>query len=662
MSVSSMKKLTVFAFREDSEKILRRLVKLRCVEARRVDCTDERLRLRRLSADAELSRAEERLRDIRAVLPQLVRYSTENKGIGRSLRSFDAERFRTDGSLERACRTVEQTLRLIERRAVVTQALTRIQTQADALAPWLEFDVPMEQLKTARTQTVLGCFPPSVKSAVLEASLSEAKLCAETVSTDRNGIYTAVTYLRDEESEIRSRLSGLGFIPCDIAWGDGTPMQLMDALELERAELENELVEMEEAMRDLAESLDLVEILHDLTDTDRTVAELHRKLAQTETCTVLEGWIPVFTQDAVKNALSEYDCAYEISEPQEGEDPPVLLRNNRFAMNFEWVVGMYSYPKYGRFDPTMIMSIFYFLIFGLMFADVGYGLLLVLGGFGGARLLNPKPGMKRMLCMFGYCGISAILMGVIFGGWFGDLPTAIMQNLLGMSPDTEAGHFFGSGLWFNPLDNPLEFLILALGVGGVHLIAGMAVRFYILCKDGKADEAICTIIPYWVLFAGLLTLLIDQTVGMAVSAAGAALILLLNGYGIRNPFKRLFKGLGGIYGLINYASDLLSYSRILALGLVAAVIAKVINMITALGDNGVFGAIVMVVVLVAGHVLNLAINVLGSFVHTSRLQYMEFFGKFYEDGGRAFEPLVPTEEYSEEEAPSELSVQSNQSK
>jgi len=349
--------------------------------------------------------------------------------------------------------------------------------------------------------------------------------------------------------------------------------------------------------------------------------------------------------------LSGYECAYECRDPIGGEDPPILLRNNGFAMNFEWVVGMYSYPKYGRFDPTAIMSIFYFLIFGLMFADVGYGLLLVVGGFGGAWLLGPRASLRRMLCMFGYCGISAILMGVIFGGWFGDLPVAVMQNLLGVSVDSGVGHFFGSGLWFNPLDNPLEFLIFALAVGGVHLIAGMAVRFYILCKDGKAGEAFCTIAPYWVLFAGLLTLLVHKTAGIAVSVAGGALIVLLNGYGIRNPFKRLFKGLGGLYGLINYASDLLSYSRILALGLVAAVIAKVINMITALGDNGVFGAIVMVVVLIVGHALNLAINVLGSFVHTSRLQYMEFFGKFYEDGGRAFEPAVPTEKYSEAEEP-----------
>ena len=648
MSVSVMKKLTVFAFREDADAILRRLMKLRCVEVQRVDCADERLRLRRLDADAALSRAETALQSIRRVLPELVKYSTENKGIGRSLRSYEGEAFLKDGSRERAQRTVERALELTERRDEISGALARAQAQADALAPWLDYDVPLEQLKTAKTKTVLGCCPPSVKRDALFAALAEKNAYVETVFSDKNGVYLAVTYLKAAGVEVESLLSGFGWIPAELSEGEGTPQQLLDRLELERATLETQGQDLEEAMRDLAESLDLVEILHDLTDTDRTVAKLHRKLAQTETCAILEGWIPGFMQDRVEKALSGYECAYEIREPTADEEPPVLLRNNRFAVNFEWVVGMYSYPKYGRFDPTMIMSIFYFLIFGLMFADVGYGLLLVIGGFGGAKLLNPKPGMKRMLCMFGYCGISAILMGVIFGGWFGDLPTAIMQNLLGVSVDTGAGHFFGSGLWFNPLDNPLEFLILALAVGGVHLIAGMAVRFYILCKDGKADEAICTILPYWVLFGGLLLLLVDQTVGMAVSAAGAVLILLLNGYGIRNPFKRLFKGLGGIYGLINYASDLLSYSRILALGLVAAVIAKVINMITALGDNGILGAVVMVVVLIAGHVLNLAINVLGSFVHTSRLQYMEFFGKFYEDGGRAFEPVAPTEEYSEE--------------
>jgi V/A-type H+-transporting ATPase subunit I len=283
-----------------------------------------------------------------------------------------------------------------------------------------------------------------------------------------------------------------------------------------------------------------------------------------------------------------------------------------------------------------------------MFADVGYGLILTLACFGGIRLLNPKQGLRRMMYMFGYCGISAIVMGLLFGGWFGDFPTAIMENLLGVSVDTTVGHFFGSGLWFNPLDNPMLFLILSLGFGFLHIVAGMAIQFYVLCKDGKPWEAVCTILPYWVIFAGVILMLaVGVSVGLTVFIIGAVMVLLLNGYGIKNPFSRLMKGLGGLYGLVNYMSDLLSYSRILALSLVAAVLAKVINMITLMGRSGAVGVVVMILILLVGHTFNLAINVLGSFVHTSRLQYLEFFGKFYEDGGRAFEPAEPSQEYSE---------------
>ena len=649
MSVSMMKRLTVFAFQKDADALLRRLVKLRCVEIERSELSEEGRRRQRREAEQLRANAAARLQPILAALPELIKYSEEKRGIGGICRSYDPKEFNCDGSRERAERVVERTLGLVSKREQLSEELLRLQSGQDALYPWLNLDLEMSQLMTSKTMTVMGSCPSSVKLAKIEEVLEGAGALAEIASTDRNGVYLTVTFLRAEEMQVRAVLSSIGFSQAELPEGEGTPQQISDRLDGKREALETELQTLEESMRDLAESLDVVEILHDLTDTDLTVATLRQKLADTDACAVLEGWIPAFKQEAVEQVLAGYECAYECRDPLKGEEPPVLLRNNGFATNFEWVVGMYSYPKYGRFDPTAIMSIFYFFIFGLMFADVGYGLLLVIGGFGGAWLLGPKASLRRMLCMFGYCGISAMLMGVIFGGWFGDLPVAIMQNLLGVSIDSSAGHFFGSGLWFNPLDNPLEFLILALAVGGVHLIAGMAVRFYILCKDGKVTEALCTIMPYWVLFAGLLTLLFNQTVGAAISAAGGALVVLLNGYGIRNPFKRLFKGLGGLYGLINYASDLLSYSRILALGLVASVIAKVINMITALGNNGVFGAIVMVLVLILGHALNLAINVLGSFVHTSRLQYMEFFGKFYEDGGRIFEPAAPTEKYSEEQ-------------
>lgn len=648
MSVSTMKRLTVFAFRQDVDRILRGLMNLRCVEIRTLDASDAELALERLHSEEDVTQADRRLSEIRAAIPVLTKYSSRRNGLGRVVHELRPEQFRRDGSEEMARRTVSRTLKLQEQIQAVAAEQTRLLNQADALLPWLDYDAPLNDVRTGRTVTLLGSCTAKVDFEALQERLTALGAYSELVSEDNGCRYFTVTCLLQDCSAAEAELASVGFIRADFGDVDKPAQQAYTQAEERREALEEEQLGLEEALRDLAESLDLVEILCDLEETERTAALLRRRLAQTESCAVLDGWIPSFTQDRVGELLAKFECAYELEDPAPGDEPPVLLRNNHFAVNFEWVVGMYAYPVYGRFDPTFIMSIFYFLLFGLMFADVGYGLLLTVGCFGGIRLLNPRLGMRRMLTMFGYCGISATVMGIIFGGWFGDLPTAVMQNLLGASIDTDVGHFFGSGFWFNPLEEPMTFLIFSLAVGGVHLIAGMAVKLVILCRDGRAGEAVCTIVPYWVLFGGLITLLFNRQIGLLVSAVGGALILLLYGYGVRNPIKRLFKGLGGLYSLVSYASDLLSYSRILALALVAAVIAKVINMITLLGSTGVVGAIVMVIVLIAGHLLNLAINVLGSFVHTSRLQYLEFFGKFYEDGGKPFEPAAPADQYTEQ--------------
>ena len=652
MSVSTMKRLTVFAFRADADRILRRLMNLRCVEVRRLEPDGAIPALRRLEGDEEaLARTEQALADIRAAIPLLNRYSDRREGLGRIVHRFDPDVFRRDGSEQKARDTVRRTLETERDMQRLRAEETACRGLMRSLLPWMDYDAPMNQADTRRTVTLFGSCPPGVDTAALTARVEEGAACLEPVSADRTGSYFSVTCLREEEDRVRDVLASSGFVQAAAGAVPLPPQAEYARAEEELARLSLKLENAEEKLRGLAGSLDLVEILCDVEDTNRTLLLLRRRLAQTERCAVLEGWIPAFTRDAVEEQLGRFECAYELDEPLPDEEPPVLLRNNRFAMNFEWVVGMYAYPKYGRYDPPFIMSLFYFFIFWLMFSDVGYGLLLVLGCVAGIRLLHPRPAMRRMLTMFAYCGVSAILMGVLFGGWFGDLPTAMMENLFGLPLDSAAGHFFGSGLWFNPLDEPMTFLILSLAVGGVHLVAGMVIRFVILCRDGQAGEAICTIAPYWVLFGGLVTLIFEPTVGMILSIAGGVLILLLNGYGVRNPFKRLLKGLGGLYGLVSYASDLLSYSRILALCLVAAVIAKVINMITLLGGTGWLGMIVMVVVLVGGHLLNLAINVLGSFVHTARLQYLEFFGKFYEDGGVPFEPAVPADQYTEQTEP-----------
>ena len=655
MSVSKMKRLTVFAFRKDADRIVRRLMNLRCVEVRTADPERGETVLPYLKVETELSEINRKLALIRQALPVLAKYCRK-KGLARRVLRVNREQFAASGRAEAAMKTVERALELKNSQKENEARAGELRALSETLSPWVGYETPLNDPGTQKTITILGSFPPVLDPDAFGPELDEAGIAAELVKADETGAYYALTYLRAEENAVHVFLSGKGFQKADLPKEEITARELQVRVSGEIEKLEKEYREIEEEIAKLAEGKDDIEILSDIEETNRTAAELKQRLAQTEHCVILDGWTPASMETTVAEALDAFECAYEIEDPAPEDEPPVLLRNNRFAANFEWVIGMYSYPRYGSFDPTFIMSIFYLIIFGLMFADFGYGLLLSVLCFAGIKLLNPRAPLKRMLMMFGFCGISSAIMGAIFGGWFGNLPTAIMEQVAPNAVNSSVGHFFASGLWFNPLDDPMTFLVVSLGIGAIHIIAGMAIKFVVLCKEGHALEAICTILPYWVLFAGLGMFavgiakpgLIPSGVAAGVSIAGAAMILLLNGVGQKSFFQWLIKGLGGLYGLISYASDLLSYSRILALGMVAGVIAKVINMITAMGTAGPIGFLLMLIILIVGHALNIAINILGTFVHAARLQYIEFFGKFYEDGGEAFTPALPTEEYSED--------------
>lgn len=666
-----MKRLTVFAHDSDADAIVRRLMSLRCVQIRRSTPELEALSLERLETDRQRAESEARVALIGEVIPALAKYSSRKRGLRRRLQRVDRERFTADGKAEVALRTAEQARELLLSRKQLTEEQARVDALMQSLIPWLDYDAPLDVGHSAKTVTVLGNYAGKIAP---DAELEACGAYVEAVSEDENGRYLAVTYHLDDEEVVERVLSSCGFVKTSFPEIHETAQAAYDRAERHRAELDESDRNTSDRLMLLSDALDDLEILFDIEQTTVNVCLQKQKLFRTQYCLLLEGWVPSDRSDAVVEALSAFECACELAPPEEGEEPPVLLRNGSFSSTFEWVIGMYSYPKYGTYDPTVVMSIFYFLIFGMMFADVGYGLLLVLGCFGGVKFLNPKPGMKQMLLMFGYCGISCMLMGVLFGGWFGDLPTAIMDSFIyhqdGVAQTTPIGSFFYNGLIFNPVESSIGFLFLALGMGEIHLIAGMAIGMVQTWKSGKRLQALGTTVPFWVLFAGIDLMVPSVAVGMisndppdagttelfanlsdlgfCLLLAGLVLILLLNGVGQKNVFAWLMKGLSGLYSLISFASDLLSYSRILALGLVASVIASVINMLTGLGSTGPVGFVFMLLVMLLGHALNLAINLLGTFVHAARLQYIEFFGKFYEDGGEPFTPALPSEEYSED--------------
>ena len=676
MPISTMKKLTVLSYTADTDAIVRKLMNLKCVEIRSTAPKDGLLPLDLMQCDAQKAEAERRIADIRRALPILSKYTMRKGTLGRRVHTVDRNAFCRDGRAERAWQAVEDTLRGMDTLDALDAERAELFALRSALAPWWEYDAPLNMDGSAKTKVILGSYPAKIDRLAVRCELAEAGAYMEEVNSDEFGCYVAVTVLKTDVDQVDKLLTARGFVKVAFPQITKTARGAYEVASQRLLEIEREQLKQEDLFRDYAEHLDNVEILCDIEQTTVNVCLQKRKLAATRNCAVLQGWVPAEVEERVTKVLSGYECACEIADPEEGEEPPVLLKNNRWATNFEWVIGMYSYPKYGTYDPSFIMAIFYFLIFGMMFADVGYGLLLVLGCFGGIRLLNPREGMKRMLTMFGYCGISCMIMGVLFGGWFGNLPTAIMNSFIyhadGVAETTPLGSFFYNGLIFNPIDASTGFLVIALGMGEIHLIAGMAINMIETCKRGKIVEGICSTVPFWVLFAGIdlmvpsvyinvlmpnpevvsaatVALCAQLTViGKYVMFAGFGLILFVTGIGQKNFVGWLMKGLGGLYSLISFASDLLSYSRILALGLVAGVIAQVINMLTGLGSTGVIGFIFMLIVMILGHVLNLAINILGTFVHAARLQYIEFFGKFYEDGGDPFTPALPAEEYSED--------------
>ncbi len=671
-----MKKLTVLSYAKDADAIVRKLMSLKCVEIRSVPSGEGLTPVSTLDVDAQKSAAERRLADARAAIPILARYTTRRGGFGRIVHRVDRARFCRDGRDVRAGEAVRDTLAAVAQIDALTAERTRNEALMASLEPWMGYDAQLDEKGSFRTRILLGAYPAEVDLLAAREEAEQAGAYFEEISADENGVYAALTVMKEDADSLERLLAARGFSKASFPEIALTARAAHETAETRLGEIEIEKFAAEERLRELAELLDEVEILADIEETTVNACIQRRKLATTKSCAVLSGWIPAAMEERVAKSLEAFECACEVAEPEEGEEPPVLLKNNGFATPFEWVIGMYSYPKYGTFDPTFVMSIFYFIIFGMMFADVGYGLLLVLGCFGGIKLLNPREGLRRSMTMFGYCGIACMIMGVLFGGWFGNLPTAIMNSFIyhadGVAETTAIGKFFYNGLIFNPIDSSIGFLLVSLGMGEIHLIAGMAINMIETCKKGKVLEGICSTVPYWVLFAGIDLMvpalyvdmfMMDPTavaaatretfallslIGKYLMFAGFGLIFLLKGVGNKGFVGWLVGGLGGLYSLISYASDLLSYSRILALGLVAGVIAQVINMLTGLGAGGPIGFIFMLIVMIVGHGLNLAINLLGTFVHAARLQYIEFFGKFYEDGGEPFAPALPAENFSED--------------
>ncbi len=638
-----MSKIRIFAPRREEKAIVRMLQKMSVIdcsaaqsEQMPIGGSQNQTDFVKLSAEADAA-----LKIINSVAP-------ENKGLLASFsgrRKVTADEFLAAADIcdeiTQICKQIKELDRTIaEHKAAIVRSIS-IREQ---LSPWLELDIPLGFEGTEKTSAFIGLIQGAYTLEDLLTALAKAapdlEPYAEIVGHTAGQTLVFITIGRACRDEMTKTLRSLGFakpaIVCDVTAKEETQRLLAqeETLGKEIESLRSEIVSLADHRRN-------IELVSDWYLSEAERQKMQNSVITTRHTVLIEGYLPTCDLPYVTEKLEKSFTAYIESNPVEGDDVPVKLKNNAFTEPSQSITSMYSLPSSADVDPTPITSFFYYLFFGLMLSDAGYGLLMWIATWAVNRFLDPEPNMRKNMKLFMYCGISTTFWGLFFGSFFGvDIITAIWQGIT------------GQGLPFKyPFLMPLEgdalaMLIMSVAFGFVQIIAGLCVKFYMTAKQESLLDAILdtglwitALCGFGVMAIGLITLPVLQTVGIAVAVASMAGIVIFGGRKKKGAMK-FIGGLASLYDITGYVSDLLSFSRLMALGLTTAAMSMVFNKLGLMVSAGIIGKVFMIVILLVGHAVNFGLNALGAYVHTLRLQYVELFSKFYEGGGKPFVPFA----------------------
>lgn len=666
MAVLQMQRISICALKKNRKAILEKLQSMGVMEVSQF--LEEEEGFQRMDTANARGSFEKAAASVDRALDILQIYAPEKKSMLSSLAGKDLigkEKYRQIiGDKERLLRTANEIQSLDRERAEQKSEILKLENSIESLTPWLPLEVPMDYAGTKHTQMLLGTMPgecnlEQIYSAIAEKAPDAQGFEVHIVSAGQEGTYLTVFCLKEEAHQIEEALRAKGFArPSQML--QEVPAAAKSRMEEEIHKRGQKITEIEQKLSGLGDKRKNLQLLADYYRIRADKYEVLGTLPQTERTFFISGYVPAKYTDKLKNALeSKYDCVVDIEELKEDEEAPVLLQNNSFSESAEGVLESYGLPGKGEIDPTAIMSVFYVFLFGLMLSDAAYGAIVSIAcGVVLAKFPRMGEGMKKSLKLFFWCGLSTLFWGIMFGGYFGDLVDVVSRTFFGRQVSIPA-------LWFIPLNDPMKLLIYSMLFGLIHLFTGLGIKGYMCIKDKRYMDFFCDVVLWFLFLLGLIIMFLPTDIfasvagtkivfpavvnllGKAAAIAGAVGILLMSGRENKNFGLRIALGAYDLYNVTGWLSDVLSYSRLLALGLATGVIAQVVNQMGSMAGNSIFGVILFIVVFIVGHTLNLAINLLGAYVHTNRLQYVEFFGKFYEGGGRMFNPFKENTKYAD---------------
>ena len=634
MSIVKMKRLRLIALARDRDELLSSLLHAGCVEVSEppADLADPLLRRDK----ARVAEAKSELAELKQALSVLRRQAPQKEGL-LTPRQVVRERDLLDHGAMAAALEKARTVNDHAKAAGQCSAReTRLNAELQSLRPWEARDLPLNEAGTRCVAVLLGTVPSAVDFDAMAGAVSEAAEASQVTLLSADGQQQCLEVLvhRSQEGAALEALRSYGFSLPQFKDASGTARdnvrRLEEELEAVRARRQAEL----DAIRAMGPETGALKLCVDQVQQVLATEETKERILAGGSILCLDGWVDEPNVSKLEQALAAFDCAWELTDPAPEEYPkvPVKLQNGPLTRCMNMVTEMYALPVYGTVDPNPLMAPFFILFYGIMMADMGYGILMVLGAIFMIKKLRAKGGMRNFAELLFYCGISTFVLGAITGGFFGDFLTQLVSII---SPGTE----FALPALFTPMNDTIAILGGSLVLGFIQIITGQIVSFVEKTRKGHLMDAIWDEGTWWVLYlaVGLLALGVGNIAGYPVVLIIGIVMLAVGSTRNAKGFGKIGSFVGAVYnGVTGIFSDVMSYARLMALMLSGSIIASVFNTLGGITGNVFFFLLISML----GNTLNFALNLLGCYVHDLRLQCLEFFGKFYQDGGKPFRPLA----------------------